>query len=161
MAKSIYDLDNEGGLEIVGGSANTQAALRVNSNAAGYPALRIQSTASGAAVQISGIQGIGLDVDAKDANAVAGDFRSTATGGVALVVGRTVGSSPTVAALKLLHPSAASAAVMEFQGGFISCTSVIFTSVAHTDYVLPISVNGTIRYIPLLKGDAVQGGAAL
>lgn len=161
MAKSIYDLDNEGGLQILGGSGNTQPAIQINSNAAGYPALSILSTASNAAVQISGIQGIGLDVDARDATAVAGDFRSAATGGYALVVGRTVVGSPTIAALRILHPSGASGVVMEFQGGFISCTSIEFTSAAQFDYALAVSVNGVVRYIPLCQGAAIDGGAAL
>lgn len=160
MAKSIYDLDNEGGLEIIGGSANTQAALKINNNAAGYSALSVLSTASGAAVQISGIQGIGLDVDAKDATAVAGDFRSNATAGNAVIIGKTVNSSITVASLKFLGTSVASAAIMQFAGGFISCTSIILTSVAHTDYALPVVVGGEVRYIPLVKGAALIGGAA-
>lgn len=157
----IYDLDNEGGGQILADAGTTQAALKINNDSAGYSALAIQSTASGAAVQISGIQGIGIDADAKDANAVAGDFRSNATGGRALIVGSTVVGSPTIAAFKVLHPSVASGAVMELGGGFISCTSVILTSVAHIDYVFPVSLNGVIRYIPAFAAAAVQGGAAL
>ena len=155
----IYDLDNEGGGTILADSNTVAPALKINSNAAGYPALAIQSTASGAAIQVSGIQGIGIDADAKDANAVAGDFRSLATTGRAVIVGRTVAGSTTIAPMQFLHPSCASAAVMEFRGGFISCTSIDFTATAEADYMLPISVNGVVRGIPLFQLSAIQGGA--
>ena len=156
----IYDLDNEGGGTILADSNTVAPALKINSNAAGYPALAIQSTASGAAVQVSGIQGIGIDADAKDANAVAGDFRSLATTGRAVIVGRTVAGSPTIAPMQFLHPSCASAAVMEFGGGFISCTSIDIVTAANSDYVLPVSLNGVVRYIPLVNSTAIQSGAA-
>lgn len=156
----IYDLDNEGGGQILADSDTAQAALKVNNNAAGQPALAIQSTASGAAVAISAIQGIGLDVDAKDANAVAGDFRSNATAGNAVVIGKTVNSSITLASLKFLGTSVASAALMQFAGGFISLTSIVLTTVANFDYALPVVVGGEVRYIPLIGGGGIVGGAA-
>lgn len=157
----IYDLDNEGGGQILADAGTVQPALKVDNNAAGYSAIAVLSTASASAVQISGIMGAGIDADAKDSTAVAGDFRSNATGGTALLVGSTVVGSPTIAAFKVLHPSVASGAVMELGGGFISCTSVILTTVANIDYVFPVSLNGNIRYIPVLKGAGISGGAAL
>lgn len=167
----IYDLDNEYGGVILGDSDCAAPSLSVNSNAPGQPALAVLSTASGAAVKVTGIDVAGIDVD-NGANAIgidadsssttnpAGDFRSSATVGPALIVGRTVNSSSTIAALRILGSSVASAALIEFKGGFISCTSVILTSAANTDYVIPVSINGAVRYIPCFAGAAVQGGAA-
>ena len=156
----IYDLDNEGGGTILADAGTLAPALKVNNNSAGYPAIAIQSTASGSALQVSGIQGAAIDADAKDANAVAGDFRSIATTGTALIVGKTdSAASPTIAAMKILHPSVASGAVMEFGGGFVSCTSIDIATAANADYVLPISLNGEIRGIPLVKLSAASGDA--
>lgn len=157
----IYDLDNEGGGTILADADTVAPALKVNNNSAGYPALAIQSTASGSALQVSGIQGAGIDADAKDANAVAGDFRSLATSGSAMLVGRTVCGSPTIAAFKILAPSTASGAVMEFGGGFISCTSIDIVTAANADFAVPVSLNGVIRYIPLVNSTSIKGGAAL
>ena len=167
----IYDLANEGGGTLLQDSDGAAPALKVNSNAAGYPAIACQSTASGSVIQVTALSGAGLDVDAVagigvDADTTsttlpAGDFRSAATIGPALIVGRTVAGLTTIAAMKFLHPSCASAAIMEFGGGMISCTSVIYTSAAKTDYVIPVSLqDGTIRYIPLVQPSAIVGGAA-
>ena len=155
----IYDLDNEGGGTILADAGTTSPALKVNNNSAGYPAIAIQSTASGAAFQVSGIQGTAIDADAKDVNSYAGDFRSAATGGRAVIIGRTCTGSPTVAPVLIMHPSCASAAVLGFGGGFISCTSVVLTTVANFDYVLPVSLNGVVRYIPLVGDAGIVGGA--
>jgi hypothetical protein len=131
-----------------GGSA--PAALEVESYAAGYPALIVASTASGYPVDVTAIN-----------ETYGARFRSCVTGGVAVIVGRTVVGSPTVAPFKVLHPSVASGAVMEFGGGFISCTSVDIVTAANSDYVLPISLGGVVRYIPLVNGTAIKGGAAV
>ncbi len=129
--------------------AATKPALEVNSYAPGYNALQIASTASGYPIDLTAI------------NATYGArFRSTATGGVAVIVGKTVTGSPTIAPLKIQHPSCASAAVMEFGGGFISCTSIDIITAANADYVIPVSLNGVVRYIPLMGAAAIQGGAA-
>lgn len=155
----IYDLDNKGGGQIIGLSGNTQPALSVDSRVAGIPAIACLSTASGSVVKVTAISGAGIDADSVSTTNPAGDFRSAATIGPALIVGRTVASLPTIAPFKILHPSCASAAVMELGGGFISCTSIVLTSVANTDYVFPISLNGVIRYIPCFGAAAVVGGA--
>lgn len=166
----IYDLDNEGGGTLLQDSDGAAPALKINSNAAGYPALACQSTASGSVIQVTalsgagldvdGVAGIGVDADTTSTTLPAGDFRSGATIGPALIVGRTVCALPTIAPFKILHPSCASAAVMELAGGFISCTSVDIVTAANSDYVFPVSLNGVIRYIPLVNGTAIKGGAA-
>lgn len=156
----IYALDDEGGGKIFSDADTAAPALRIESNgsgaalaansfSAGYPGILVESTASGYPLDVTAINGT-----------YGSRFRSAVTGGAALIVGKSVTGSPTIAPIKILNPSCASAALMEFEGGFISCTSVILTSVAHTDYVIPVSINGAIRYIAAFQKEAVQGGAA-
>jgi hypothetical protein len=143
----IYDLDNEGGGNILQDSDGVVAALRLNSNAPGYPALAINSTISGSPVQI-------------DTLATPSQFRSASSIAPALYINHTVNSVQTVAPLRFAGTSVASAAILEFQGGFISCTSTVLTSVANTDYAIPVQVGLETRYIPLFKAAAIIGGAA-
>jgi hypothetical protein len=156
----IYDLDNEGGGQILSDSNTTAPAVQINSNGAGYPAISILSTASGSAIAVSGIKGDAITATAKDANAIAGNFLSNATIGNAVVIGRTVNGCVSIAPLKFLGTSGASTALMQFAGGFISLTSLVLTSVANFDYALPVVVGGEQRYIPLIKGAGLIGGAA-
>ena len=156
----IYDLDNENGGQILSDSDTTAPALKVNSNGAGYPAISILSTASGSAVAVSGIQGDAITATAKDANAVAGRFVSNATIGNAVIIGRSVNGCVTIAPLKFLGTSGASLALMQFAGGFISLVSINYVAGGLlSDYALPVVVGGEQRYIPLLKGTALLGGA--
>lgn len=78
----------------------------------------------------------------------------------ALSVGKTVAGSQTVSALKIEGSSLASGALINFAGGFISCTSVVLTSVANTDYAIPVQVGLETRYIPTFKAAALVGAAA-
>ena len=156
----IYDLDNEGGGQILADSNTAQAALQINNNAAGQPAISILSTASGAPIQITTINSA-VDIDSVAASVVpAVDIRSGATGYPALSIGRTVNGSISVAALRFLGTSVASGALIQFDGGFISCTSTVLTTVANTDYCLVVQVGLETRYLPLFKGAAIIGGAA-
>ena len=84
------------------------------------------------------------------------------TGGTvpALVVGRSAAGSQTVAPFKLLGSSIASGALIEIGGGFISLTSVVLTTVANTDYAIPVQIGLETRYIPVFKAAALVGGAA-
>lgn len=77
----------------------------------------------------------------------------------AITIGRSVNGSVSQAALKFEGTSLASGALMQFAGGFISLTSVVLTSVANTDYAIPVVVGGEQRYIPLFKAAALIGGA--
>lgn len=143
----IYDLDNEGGGQILQDSDGAAPALRVNSNAAGQPALAIASTVSAYPVQVNSI---GLPAR----------FVSSVSTAPAVLIDRSVNSVQTIAALRFAGTSVASGALMEFQGGFISCTSVVLTSVANTDYCIPIQVGLETRYLPAFKAAAIVGGAA-
>ncbi len=177
----IYNLDNENGGMILSDSDTTAPALQVNSNAAGYPAIAAYSTASTSVIKVTALSGaglqvtasggpgvdvdasgtqIGIDADSSSTTAGAGDFRSSASIGPALVVGRTVNGSPTVGALQFLGTSVASGAILGFKGGFISLTSIILTTAAHFDYALPVEVNGVQRYIPLVAATGISGAAA-
>lgn len=191
----IYDLDNEGGGAILSDSNTTQPALQVNSNAPGYPAVGIYSTASGAPIHAktfgvsckveSTLTGAvpalevnsyapgqsalniastasGYPIDVTAINATYGArFRSTVTAGTAVIIGKTVRGGPTIGALKFLGTSVASGAIMEFAGGFISCTSITIVSGGMTtDYAIPVSLNGVVRYIPLVQAGAIAEGAA-
>jgi hypothetical protein len=153
----IYDLDNEHGGAILADTDTGAPALQVNSNAAGYPAIACYSTASGSVIKATALSGPAFDGDSVSTTEPAADFRSGATIGPALIVGRTVNGSPTIGAVQFLGTSVASGAIMEFKGGFISCTSVLMTSAKHTDYAIPVSINGVQRYIVLW--DQVEGAA--
>lgn len=156
----IYDLDGEGGGAILSDSNTVQPALQVNSNAAGYPAIGIYSTASGSPIKATVINS-SVDIDSVAASVVAAvDIRSGASAYPAITIGKTINGSATQAALNFLGTSVASGAVMRFEGSFISLTSVVLTTVANTDYALPVVVGGELRYIPLFKGAALIGGAA-
>ena len=143
----IYDLDNEGGGAIISDSDTAAPAVQFTSRAAGYPAVGIYSTVSGYPIDISAL---GLP----------SRFRSTTAGAPAVLIDHTVNSSQTVARLRFAGTSVASGALVEFQGGFISCTSVVLTSVANTDYCIPVQVGLETRYIPVFKAAAIVGGAA-
>lgn len=78
----------------------------------------------------------------------------------AITAGRSAVGSQTVGILRVEGSSMASGALMEFRGGFISVTSVVLTTVANTDYVIPVQVGLETRYIPVFKAAAVIGGAA-
>jgi len=144
----IYDLDNEYGARIIGDGEEETAALEINSLA--KPAIAIYSTASAAPLDVMSLTA---------GNSFGARFRSAVTTSRAVVIGRTVASSTTVAPLLFTNPSAASAAIFEVAAGFISCTSVVLTTVANFDYVVPISLNGNIRYIPTLAAAGIVGGA--
>lgn len=154
----IYDLSNEYGGVILADLGSPGAALSVNNNQAGMPAIGILSTASGSALSVSGIQGDAITAVAQDSNAVAGRFRSVASVGRAVIINRTVLGTASVAPILFAHPSTASGAVLGF-GGCISVTSIVLTTVANFDYVIPIEINGEARYIPVVKAAGVVGAA--
>lgn len=86
--------------------------------------------------------------------------RTAAANIPALSVGRSVAGSQSVAALNIEGSSLASGALIKFAGGFISLTSVVLTTVANTDYAIPVQVGLETRYIPVFKAAALVGGAA-
>lgn len=147
----IYDLDNEYGGKILADVGTPGAALEVNSNAS-QPALQIASTASANPVQVDSFPGFSTRL------------RSTATAGTALTVGRTVVGSPTVGILTINNPSMASAAIVTFGGGYISTTSILGIGATGAglgfDYVIPVSLGGVIRGIPVTSLASLVGAGA-
>lgn len=103
--------------------------------------------------------GASIISDADTVNAAL-TLKSGATTASALSVGRTVLGTQTVAALKIEGSSLASGALVHFAGGFISLTSIVLTTVANTDYAIPVQVGLETRYIPTFKAAALIGGAA-
>lgn len=90
--------------------------------------------------------------------------RAGATGTPAVNVGRTVNGSPTIGVISFQGTSAASAALMSFGGGFISVTSILGTTATGAaigfDYVIPVSLNGVMRGIPVTSLVSLPGAAA-
>jgi hypothetical protein len=78
----------------------------------------------------------------------------------ALIVGRSGAGSQTIGILRVNGSSMASGALLEFKGGFISTTSVVLTTVANTDYAIPVQIGLETRYIPVFKAAAIIGAAA-
>ena len=89
------------------------------------------------------------------------EVKSGAAGTPAVAVSRTAVGSQSVAPLKIVGSSVASGAAIEFANkSFISITSVVLTTVANTDYAIPVQVGLETRYIPTFKAAALIGGAA-
>lgn len=149
----IYDLDNEYGGVILSDAGSPSFALRVNSREAAFGAIGIQSTASTNPIVVDSFGTTGGAL-----------FRGVAAGARALQIGRTVVGSNTIAPLLFAHTSTASGAIMEFGGGFISVTSILGTAATGAglgfDYVIPVSVNGVMRGIPLTSLVSLPGAAA-
>lgn len=81
--------------------------------------------------------------------------------GNSLLVSRRVTANATVAPLQLKASANASAPALDITtSGFVSCTSVVLTTVANTDYAIRVWVAGQPRWIPVFKDAAIIGGAA-
>lgn len=79
----------------------------------------------------------------------------------AFAVTKTAVGSQTIGILKIVGASVASGAAIEFSNkAFISITSTVLTTVANTDYAIPVQVGLETRYIPVFKAAALVGGAA-
>ena len=81
--------------------------------------------------------------------------------GEGLLVRRADVGSQSIGVLRIQGNSVASGAAIEFSNkSFISITSVVLTTVANTDYAIPVQVGLETRYIPAFKAAALVGGAA-
>lgn len=79
----------------------------------------------------------------------------------AFAVTKSAVGSQTIGILKIIGASVASGAAIEFSNkSFISITSTVLTTVANTDYAIPVQVGLETRYIPVFKAAALVGGAA-
>jgi hypothetical protein len=108
------------------------------------------------------------NLDASYGASISGDTTATpaltvkngAAANPVISIARNAAGSQTIGLMKLGGSSLASGALIEFGGGFISCTSVVLTSVANADYCIPVQVGLETRYIPTFKAAAIVGGAA-
>jgi hypothetical protein len=86
-------------------------------------------------------------------------FKSSATEGVALAVGKTNVGSPTVALFAIGNQSTASAPAIQIIGqSFVSCTTILFTTggTAGTGVLRVAYPDGvTLGWIPILPSGAV------
>src|SRR3990167_11536558 len=121
------------------------------------PALALKNTGSGPGLRTFGV--VTTSTASIDKANVPQIDTSSATGG--LLVTRTVVGNMSIGVLRLQGNSVASGAMLEFSNkGFISITSVVLTTVANTDYAIPVQVGLETRYLPLFKAAALIGGAA-
>lgn len=90
-----------------------------------------------------------------------GTFQVTsgAAGTPALFVARSANGTASIAPVRISAQSNASAAMLGFNAA-ISLTSIVLTTVANTDYAIPVEINGEARYIPVFKAAALIGAAA-
>lgn len=81
--------------------------------------------------------------------------------GEGLLVRRADVGGQSVGVLRIQGNSLASGAAIEFTNkAFISITSTVLTTVANTDYAIPVQIGLETRYIPAFKAAAIIGGAA-
>lgn len=88
------------------------------------------------------------------------EVQSGAAAQPAILAAHNVVGSMTVAPLQLSVPSRASGAVLQVTTGFVSITSILVASAAHTDYAIPVQVGLETRYIPVWKAAGIIGAAA-
>ena len=122
------------------------------------PALALKNTGSGPGLRTFGV--VTTSTASIDKANVPQIDTSSATGG--LLVTRTVVGNMSIGVLRLQGNSVASGAMLEFSNkGFISITSVVLTTVANTDYAIPVQVGLETRYLPVFKAAGLVGAAAV
>jgi len=88
------------------------------------------------------------------------DARSNSATSAAGIFSQVVGNM-SIGVLKVVGNSVASGAALEFSNkAFASITSVVLTTVANTDYAIPVQVGLETRWIPCFKAAALVGTAA-
>lgn len=122
------------------------------------PALRFKNTSTGPGLYSEGLVAVSTaSVDVVNTPRI---NSSVAAGG--LLVTRTVVGNLSIGVLRVQGNSVASGAMIEFSNkGFISITSTVLTTVANTDYAIPVQVGLETRYLPLFKAAAIIGAAAV
>ena len=121
------------------------------------PSLSLYNTSTGPGLQVGRLNAVSTaSIDILDVPILQ---RSVSTAGV--LVRNTVAGSQTIGVLRIQGQSVASGAAIEFTTkAFISITSTVLTTVANTDYAIPVQVGLETRYIPVFKAAALIGGAA-
>lgn len=121
------------------------------------PAFAFSNTGTGPGLRVFGLVATSTaSIDVVNTTAIRS---ASATAGVAVT--QTLVGNQTVGILKIVGNSVASGAAIEFSNkAFISITSTVLTTVANTDYAIPVQVGLETRYIPVFKAAALVGGAA-
>lgn len=134
--------------------AESQADMIGDDNS---PALTLSNTGNGPGLRVYGLVSTSTaSIDVADLPII----QSSAAGNTVLIRRTAVGSQ-SVGVLKIQGSSTASGAAIEFANkAFISITSTVLTTVANTDYAIPVQVGLETRYIPCFKAAALIGGAA-
>lgn len=142
---NLINIDAEVGANMIGDDAQ--------------PTLTMENSSTGAALEVRKLAVVStasIDV------AHIPHLRSGATTAVPLTVGREGAiASPTVAVLALNLTSTASAPVFELQNqGFVSCTTILFTTgaVAGTG-AIRVKYGDNYGWIPVLPGGSVTAAA--
>lgn len=118
------------------------------------PAITLYNTSTGPGLRVMGF--VATSTASIDI-AYLPTIRSGATEGVPLSLSRDVVSSPTVAVIALNIGSTASAAVIELQAqGFVSCTTILFTTGATAGVgAIRVKYGDNYGWIPVLPGGSV------
>ena len=149
----LYNLDSESGGNVIGPSGSGTAVLTLSHFGTGQ-VLNIVSAATTA---------VDATVLTTSANTIApvARFRSAASLGVALFLGKTVASSPTVPLVFFGALSAASAPVLEFdRSSFVSVTSIVLTTVANSVAAVRVKYGSSYGWIPIWADAAIIGAGA-
>ena len=140
---NLVNLFAESGADLIGDDVNPTLTIK---NIGGGPGLRVEGLVL---VSTASIDGLNL-------NSV-----SYGNATVPFSITRTVVGNQSIGVLRIVGNSVAYGAMIEFTNkGFISITSTVLTTVANTDYAIPVQVGLETRYIPLFKAAALIGGAA-
>ena len=119
--------------------------------------MQFYNTSTGPGLQVGRLNAVSTaSIDILDVPIIQ---RNVGTAGV-LIRNAAVGNQ-SIGVLRIQGQSVASGAAIEFtQKAFISITSTVLTTVANTDYAIPVQVGLETRYIPCFKAAALIGGAA-
>ena len=121
------------------------------------PALTLSNTGNGPGLQVGRLHAVSTaSIDILVTTRV-----QSANATTPVRIEQTVVGNQSIGGLQLVGASVASGAVIEFRNkSFISITSTVLTTVANTDYAIPVQVGLETRYIPCFKAAAIIGGAA-
>jgi len=121
------------------------------------PTLTLRNSSSGPGLQVGALNAVSTaSIDILITTRV-----NSANATTPVQVNQTVVGNQSIGVLQLVGNSVASGAILEFRNkSFISITSVVLTTVANTDYAIPIQVGLETRYIATFKAAALIGGAA-
>lgn len=121
------------------------------------PALSLYNTGNGPGLQVGRLNA----VSTASIDILVTQVIRSANATTPVQIQQTVVGNQSIGIMQILGNSVASGAALEFRNkSFISITSTVLTTVANTDYAIPVQVGLETRYLPLYKAAALVGGAA-